>query len=564
MAGDLQTFLQTFRPDGYTTFVAIVPDGSTRAATFNGTQPDHVAKWIGSMNRACNVYFQPNLTAPGMRKKPTKSDISAIAALWADVDPLDDAGRPWASERQRLATLGSELQEIPAPPTMTIDSGNGIQPLWCLAEPIEASPEYRDAAETLCSRIEHALGAKGTHNCDRLLRVPGTSNLPNAKKHALGRGETESRLLYATGVLYSWRDLQNLALGLERSPLKHAEPIKSPGPSGQNTGDLPPYPDRHEIDALLARDARLAELWGKTGRQSYANDASRWDQAFANQLAYLGLERERICAFLRAYRAKHDPDKGKQDRADYLWRTTDSAIAWATKRRAAQQPGARRAVAILRDWIVEHYLPLFREGQFLWSRTYGRLLRPAEIMPTVEAIDSLAAACDAPRDRDGLVKTHALPALSRTWIWPAITEVMAALPSEVDAPEICPAADARFRLRVDRLLATMVTISSGRGPDRQDERRSLRGWCEVLAKAEDWGQLRTYALWFQQGPDGLEIALRPDLAHQVGGNRELADLDFATFASLADRYGVGGRVSLKNDGNETVVLLSAEFLESSR
>jgi hypothetical protein len=98
---DLAAFLEHFRPDGYTTFVGIVPDGSTVAETFNGADPGKAAKWIESQNRAHNVYFTVNPTAAGQRKKPLKSDITAIAAVWADIDPRDDQGAAWAEERKR-------------------------------------------------------------------------------------------------------------------------------------------------------------------------------------------------------------------------------------------------------------------------------------------------------------------------------------------------------------------------------------------------------------------------------------------------------------------------------
>ena len=71
-------FLEHFRPDGHTTFVAIVPDGSTVAATFNGADPSDAVKWIAGQNRARNVYFTCNPTSPDLRKKPHKEDITEI------------------------------------------------------------------------------------------------------------------------------------------------------------------------------------------------------------------------------------------------------------------------------------------------------------------------------------------------------------------------------------------------------------------------------------------------------------------------------------------------------
>jgi hypothetical protein len=187
-APDLVTFLEQFRPDGYTTYVAILPDGDTIAETFNGTDPGHAERWIRKQNRDHRgIHYTVNATPAGLRRKPAKADIISIDGVWSDVDPLDGNGRSWNAERERLEALADELHTLPWPPTFIIDSGNGIQPVWQLADPIDASEEYRQAAESLCSQIEASLGAKGTHNVDRLLRVPGTINHPNAKKRALGR-----------------------------------------------------------------------------------------------------------------------------------------------------------------------------------------------------------------------------------------------------------------------------------------------------------------------------------------------------------------------------------------
>jgi hypothetical protein len=108
---DLESFLAHFRPDGYTTFVAIVPDGNTVAETFNGTDPSKAAAWIETQNRARGIYFTVNPTPAGLRKKPTKADIAAIAGIWADVDPADG-------------------NRIPGPPSLSPGSNFGNDGSW--------------------------------------------------------------------------------------------------------------------------------------------------------------------------------------------------------------------------------------------------------------------------------------------------------------------------------------------------------------------------------------------------------------------------------------------------
>lgn len=43
--------------------------------------------------------------------------------------------------------------------------------------------------------IAKALGGDNCHNVDRLLRLPGTINMPNAKKRAAGRVPTLARII---------------------------------------------------------------------------------------------------------------------------------------------------------------------------------------------------------------------------------------------------------------------------------------------------------------------------------------------------------------------------------
>ena len=200
----LTTFLEHFRPDGYTTFVAIVPDGSTTTRTFNGVDPKAAIDWLKAQNESKGLYYTLNGTSAGQAKKPTKAEITKVHGLHADLDPRDGAGHDYEAERERLAALADELAALPCPPTYIVDSGNGVQPVWLLAKPRQATAARVEAAEALNRRIEAALGAQGTHNIDRLLRLPGAVNYPNARKRKLGRGRTRAKLLSATWRRYRW------------------------------------------------------------------------------------------------------------------------------------------------------------------------------------------------------------------------------------------------------------------------------------------------------------------------------------------------------------------------
>ena len=129
----------------------------------------------------------------------------------ADCDP--DPGETSADAKGRYQ---AQLERLPRP-TFIIDSGNGIQLLWRLAVPIMLGEPNWDLDRTLCyspedqAKIDDAegrsaavmveLNAKaGTQNIDRILRLPGTINLPNAKKAREGRIVCPTKLIDARDV----------------------------------------------------------------------------------------------------------------------------------------------------------------------------------------------------------------------------------------------------------------------------------------------------------------------------------------------------------------------------
>jgi hypothetical protein len=134
--------------------------------------------------------------------------VAALCRL-ADIDPLDDQF-PHTEERERLLRLAAYLAaDTVMPPTAVIDSGNGVQPIWAISrEPLTALATNRVEAESRA--LENLLGAAGTHNIDRLLRLPGTINFPNAKKLKLGRGTTRARLLHIAAKVYRADEAEKL------------------------------------------------------------------------------------------------------------------------------------------------------------------------------------------------------------------------------------------------------------------------------------------------------------------------------------------------------------------
>lgn len=201
---------------GHITLTAIGPDNETdseiRTATFQTAAIEQALQWMARYQaKNWNVYFEVNETKPGCAVKPTKSDMIAAHFRHADIDPLDDR-YPYGEERTRLQAMATFLAEDPKfTPTFVLDSGNGIQVLWATGREF-LTPEVTARVEAENKAVLAATGAgSGTHNIDRLLRVPGTLNFPDKTKKAKGRGITVARLLHAGSKVYQPGDITGLA-----------------------------------------------------------------------------------------------------------------------------------------------------------------------------------------------------------------------------------------------------------------------------------------------------------------------------------------------------------------
>jgi hypothetical protein len=179
-------FLQALRPNGPWVLSAIVPDG----AIFTDTVETAAAAqaWIVAHSRAGrNLYYALNPCYP-MDKKAAKLDVAAAEYLHADADPVGDETPAAAKVRYHAALLNG----VVPPPTFVVDSGNGLQMLWRLEVPVDFvalginSGAWAEALKDVEARnlaLLDALGAGfGTQDVCRVLRLPGTINLPNAKK----------------------------------------------------------------------------------------------------------------------------------------------------------------------------------------------------------------------------------------------------------------------------------------------------------------------------------------------------------------------------------------------
>lgn len=134
-----------------------------------------------------NIYWSCNLPIGDITKKAEKLEIVEAHFLHVDVDPR--AGEDVEAERVRILSRFEAPPDVIPRPSCVISSGGGYNALWRLAEPfaIGGDPARADELESYNRQLELAFGADHCHNVDRILRLPGSVNYPNAKKRAKGR-----------------------------------------------------------------------------------------------------------------------------------------------------------------------------------------------------------------------------------------------------------------------------------------------------------------------------------------------------------------------------------------
>jgi len=207
------TFLQALDATGTHNLVAIHPvTQQVTGCTFAPNTWENVRAWIAAREGRDNLYFsvnEPKDTAPS--EKLAKRDIARIRALWVDIDPRPDV--PLDAERTRLQGVVTSALHSGCPPTVALDSGGGVQMFWILDQKVglEGS-QPRRWAEAEGKALARRFNADATHNIDRIMRVPGTLNLPTSAKRAKGRVTAPARVLTPFGARYSLEALTRYAM----------------------------------------------------------------------------------------------------------------------------------------------------------------------------------------------------------------------------------------------------------------------------------------------------------------------------------------------------------------
>ena len=262
-------FLSRWAPDGPWVLVAIEPDRkgiATRTFLADELRSGVVREFVDHWNGRRNLYFSVNRPRRATDKKLLREDINSLDWLHVDLDPR--AGDDLGSERERIRhKLNGGLPTGVPEPTVVIDSGGGYQAFWKLAEPLplDGSEAAYQEAKRYNLQLEHLFKADSCHNVDRVMRLPGTVNLPNALKRKKGREP-------ALAELVEFNDNMYLLDRFVQAPITEVEP-KRAVEIHIDAGDVQRVDD---IDSIGLRDyLKVVAVQGDHPDQPKDGDSSR-------------------------------------------------------------------------------------------------------------------------------------------------------------------------------------------------------------------------------------------------------------------------------------------------
>lgn len=160
---------------------------------------EDVVAWAAEWNsKGYNIYFSVNPTR-NKDNKSTKDDIIEARYVHCDVDPPTDVNA--------VAHIAAQ-QEV----SCVFRSGRGIGILVKLTEPTKDF----EAVELINRKLIVGYGTEpGTHNIDRILKLPGTRAYMNDKKLLAGYSDADTFVEHWISDTASLEELQQMLAGVE-------------------------------------------------------------------------------------------------------------------------------------------------------------------------------------------------------------------------------------------------------------------------------------------------------------------------------------------------------------
>ncbi|CAM3344783.1 VapE domain-containing protein [Asticcacaulis taihuensis] len=194
-------FASLLHPNDIAHFVTIVPDGSITARSFAPTDLLAMRQFIDQRQGRENMYLHVNILKPGIRnRKAKKEDVASVRYLHVDIDD------PEGLER---------IKNFPLPPTVVVLSGGGYNVYWRLKQETTDIAGVENRNRWLVERLD---GDRAATDVSRILRLPGTINIPTKVKASKGRKRTLSRIVREYTDMSRAYDISEFGEVLEISP----------------------------------------------------------------------------------------------------------------------------------------------------------------------------------------------------------------------------------------------------------------------------------------------------------------------------------------------------------
>lgn len=233
------------------------------------------------------------------------------------------------------------------------------------------------------------------------------------------------------------------------------------------------------------------------------------------------------------------------------------------------RPGPPTGCQVILDYFRTRYRPEFRRGSAVYCAD-GREVYMSEAcaVPDSKLIDRLAGTTDAPRYKGGGLNENALPGFFRTWAKVAWGDLLGELPDE-DHAELADegAAPEEFRRLVRAAMLTELVLGEriNEGTATVIQRRPLVQWCQLLAEAGPWRDVRGRRCWCKFRRKGeselvLMVAVRVELFAQLKADRRLCEMGMNTFTRRAERYKVGTSTRDERPHGFSAVVLDEAFV----
>lgn len=347
-------FLVWLRPEGPWTLTAIPPEGGrTKTESFTSGEIERLKSWVSNLCGKQNIYFMVNSSRTYLNSKAKKEDVEAVEFLHVDIDPR----KGYDIETERASAL-ERLENFNPPPSAIIDSGGGYQGFWRLDESLYVGGDLTQAneAESYNQQLEILLGGDACHNVDRIMRLPGTVNIPNEKKRKAGRVPALSKIVYTKP-----REVRTYHLS-EFTPAPQVQ--SGDGASSPNkvkiSGNLPRLTDLDDLPEAVSPRTRMLIVQGDDpDDQTRYSSRSEVTFAVCCELIRAGCDDDTIAAVLL------DPD---------------FAISGHTLSQKRSVDYAARQIERAREEVIEPWLRKLNAKHAVISDVGGRCRVISEVL----------------------------------------------------------------------------------------------------------------------------------------------------------------------------------------